>query len=270
MAEISAVTLQDWSDIHAFARPNWIFRGQRAATWKLRTSLERCCEREDVALSDLPRLENELLRDFQRAYHHYSPHVPAPTAILEWLSLMQHHGAPTRMLDFTYSAYVAAYFAIETAVEDSAIWAVNAPWALQASVEEFVASGKGVEAKKLQAPTTEVHERASLALFFSGNPVRIVTPLSPFRLNERLRTQKGTFLVPGDPSSGFMANLTSTGGSESAENVVKIVIPIALRREMLAGLDRMNISRRSLFPGIDGYAQSLGIYHPSFRPDPWD
>jgi hypothetical protein len=47
---------------------------------------------------------------------------------------MQHHGAPTRLLDFTYSIYVAAYFALESADADAAVWAVNAPWALRTSV----------------------------------------------------------------------------------------------------------------------------------------
>ena len=53
------------------------------------------------------------------------------------------------------------------------------------------------------------------------------------------------------------------------EHLLKIIIPIGLRRHALEKLFYMNISRTSLFPGLDGYAQSLGVYHPSMNPVNW-
>jgi hypothetical protein len=52
--------------------------------------------------------------------------------------------------------------------------------------------------------------------------------------------------------------------------MLQIVIPVSMRREALQQLHNMNISRTSLFPGLDGYARSLGVYHPAFDPKQWD
>lgn len=265
---ITAIQLSSWSDIHSYARPAWIFRGQRSADWGLSTSLERCCDREGIAADNRLRFEKELRRDFKRVYHQYAHHVPSPTAIVEWTSVMQHHGAPTRLLDFTYSVYVAAYFALESADGDAAVWAVSAPWALRESVTLLKAAGRS-EAVVLQAPTTEEHEVAARELLFDEPVARLASPLTPFRQNERLRTQRGTFLVPGDVSAGFIDNLLALPGHDQPANVVKIILPPALREPGLEQLYAMNISRTSLFPGLDGYAQSLGVFHPSFRPAPW-
>jgi FRG domain-containing protein len=221
-----------------------------------------------VPREDRSRLESELLRDFRRAYHHYSQHIPAPDAIIEWISLMQHHGAPTRLLDCTYSIYVAAYFALESADSDCAVWAINAPWALRESVAELITAGK-TSAKTLQAPTSEAHEHACRELFFEEPFAKVAVPVSPFRQNERLRTQRATFLVPGDVRTGFMDNLLALRGHDQVDHVAKIVFPRLLRATALEQLYSMNISRRSLFPGLDGYAQSLGVFHPAFRPVVW-
>ena len=66
-----------------------------------------------------------MLRQFQRRAHHYCKDLPDFDQKLDWLALMQHYGASTRLLDFSHSFYVAAYFAVENATKDSAVWAVN-------------------------------------------------------------------------------------------------------------------------------------------------
>ena len=245
-----------------------MYRGQKSKDWPLKTSLERCCERERIKPKDRSYLETELLRDFRRAYYQYAQHIPASESVIEWISLMQHHGAPTRLLDFTYSIYVAAYFALESTDSDCAVWAVRAPWALEQSVNAFRRVGKRF-ATRLQTGTREFHEQVANDLLFSKPFARVAVPLSPFRRSERLRTQRATFLVPGKVSDTFMDNLLALKGHQQKENLIKIQIPLKLRREAIEQLFAMNISRTSLFPGLDGYSQSLGIFHPSFRPDPY-
>lgn len=55
---------------------------------------------------------------------------------------MHHHGAPTRLLDFTYSIYVATYFAAENAERDAAVWAIDGRWALRLAAHVLRGGGK--------------------------------------------------------------------------------------------------------------------------------
>jgi hypothetical protein len=265
---IARKKLRKWNDIHQYALPRWLFRGQSPASSDMKTSIERCFERERIPAGQRSTLETELLREFKRAYHQFAYHVPTPGHTLEWLSVMQHHGAPTRLLDFTYSIYVAAYFALETADMDCAVLAVYGPWLSRESIRKLGKAGKR-NVGKLKVLTSEEQEKVIDQCFFSPPFVRTASPLNPFRLNERLRIQKGVFVIPGDPTIGFMDNLQALSGYDSAEHIVQIIIPVTMRREALQQLYNMNISRTSLFPGLDGYARSLGVYHPAFDPRPW-
>ena len=103
-----------------------------------------------------------MIREFRRAYHQFALHVPDRRAILEWLSIMQHHGAPTRLLDFTYSGYVAAYFAVEQAKHDCVVWAIDGPWALQRSQELLRLAGKNT--KRMLKPFMDEDEQAAQSL----------------------------------------------------------------------------------------------------------
>ena len=220
------VTLGSWVEIHNYSKTGWIYRGQRRVDWHLRTSLERCFDRHNIPQSRAREVESDLLREFRRAYHHYSQHVPSPTDIIEWLSLMQHHGAPTRLLDFTYSIYVASYFAIEAADQDAAVWAVDGRWALSESAKLLKAAGKNdSDIHQLQNRFIEGSERITQNLFFKSPLIPLACPMDPFRLNERLRIQKGVFLIAGSVEAPFAKNLAALPQHDSPDKILKIVIP---------------------------------------------
>ncbi len=73
-------------------------------------------------------------------------------------------------------------------------------------------------------------------------------------------------MCPGNVTSSLEDNLCSLPGWEEKENVLEMIIPERVRREALDWLYDMNISRATLFPGLDGFAQSLMV----FPPKGWD
>ncbi len=262
------ITLKSWDEIHSYSKTGWIYRGQRMVDWPLATSLERCLDRHSILQARRREVESDLLREFRRAYHHYSQHVPRSTDIIEWHSLMQHHGAPTRLLDFTYSIYVASYFALEAADDDAAVWAVNSRWALKQSARLLDAAGKNeCDVQQLQERFVEESERRMQGLFFESPLIPCACPMNAFRLNERLRIQKGVFLLAGSVEVPFIKNLEALPEHDSRSNLIKIVIPRSCSEKALVNLFDMNITRASLFPGLDGYAQALGVLHPFFKKD---
>ena len=258
----------NWEKINEFSKKSgWLYRGQKVADWPLKTSLERCCQRQSIVPEKVREFEDRLLREFQRAYHQYTQHIPAQNDKIQWLSVMQHYGAPTRLLDFTYSIYIAAYFATEYADDNSVIWAINGKWAVDESASLFEKAGKDKErTKKMRGLFDKDCEDCADSIFFKEPYALAAYPINPFSLNQRLLIQRGVFLIPGDITKSLMENLEALPNHEEQENIVKIVIPKDERREVLKQLWNMNISRASLFPGLDGFAQSLNVYHYAYDP----
>ena len=76
------------------------FRGHRKTCWDLRTSLERECLHFSISGDEAFRREYNMVREFRRRLHYYQTSVPNRDDVDEWMALMQHYGAPTRLLDF--------------------------------------------------------------------------------------------------------------------------------------------------------------------------
>lgn len=266
---ISTVNIDSWEELHIHSQERgFVYRGQGDSEWELETSFVRLCRRNSIAPEKRSDFELSLMREFQRGLYQFENDAPASKAKLEWLALMQHHGTPTRLLDFTYSLYVAAYFALEHAEGPSAIWAINAKWALNSTIESLHAAGN-TKAASLREPVSLDNEEARFNLLFKGKTAKAITPLNPFRLNERLRIQRGVFLAPGNIETSFRDNLVSLPGSNQFGNVRKFLLSPEIRKDGLEQLYYMNISRTSLFPGLDGYAQSLGVFHSIYNPMKW-
>lgn len=235
----------------------WYFRGG-LAHWSLKTSIERAANAMNIPIDKLPEIERRVIGEFKRTYPvELKATSPSDKDDLAWLALMQHHGAPTRLLDWTYSPFVAAYFALEALLSDpvddrhqGTIWAISSqllevpdlfPLALKSDVQEFTHTRSG-----------EIFRR----LFLEMNPpLRLVAAVNPFALNQRLVIQQGVFLCPGDGFVSFEENLSATLAHSRNGSIKKFLIPRHLLWEALDSLFRMNIHHASLFPGLDGYAR---------------
>jgi hypothetical protein len=259
----------------------WVFRGQGDAGWSLTTPLERQYLKEMVGPAQLcgkeptdkemnaaalakpdpqnprqsliSRLERGLLREFQRRAHHFSEEpTPELEDTLEWLALMRHYDAPTRLLDWTYSFFVAAFFALVDSTGDSAIWAVDTE-ALQKPCEVAIARHPVIESHYRADP--HVTKLATFRTLFldAQPPLTMVGAVTPRRLNRRLTIQQGTFLCPGNITVPFEDNFKAIVDlSNSQLRPMKYVLRFSLeeRQRALLRLLRMNISWATLFPDL--------------------
>ena len=253
---------------------SWVFRGQSEACWDLKTSLERTCECYELSGGEASRREYNMVREFQRRLHHYEANVPRRNCVDEWMGLMQHYGAPTRLLDFTYSPYVAAYFAFEKAqIGKVSIWAINAAWLekeLKSNIKYEELRDRFKEYQYYRIP------EAFKSLFLSNPHNRYILAVNPFRLNDRLAYQQGLFLCPASVHVGFMENLRDfIVPKDSEKQVKKYTIDLGEynehRNKALQRLHKMNINRITLFPGLVGFAESFKVgiftvhgYHKMF------
>lgn len=219
MREPSTARVNSWSSLIGWYRrfseqknARWIFRGVPNDTWPLRTTLERTLGEFGVNMHEAPRYEKCLLRQFRRQMQKYEIAISGEEDDLACLALMQHHGAPTRLLDWTYSFFVAAYFATERGEDGgkrrrSAIWAIYAELLRQQyyTLLRKVAGPRSVERLK---EDQYIRKRSTYKFAIDRDPpVRLVYHGNPFALNERLIIQQGCFLAVGDVSRSFHDNL---------------------------------------------------------------
>jgi len=255
----------------------WAFRGHGDARYELETTLYRGGQRFHCPPEILVDREAWMLRQFQRRAHHYIKDPPSVDELLEWLALIQHFGGPTRLLDFSHSFYVAAFFAIEDAEGDAAVWGINL-----SRIERILAKKLKLRRGGTTHDTNQAHIQYIHRFLGAKNGPPLVISAEPERLNERISIQQGLFLFPCDLRCSFKANLAKTFAGISGElgerepeqwsetlekqvandeiAVVKLILPRGIHREALDDLYKMNITMATLFPDLGGFARSLR-YH---------
>lgn len=106
----------------------WVFRGQSNADWPLRSAFERkllVCANQNLTERALRLSESAAIDSFKRETRLRFTGIEERSNV-DWLGLMQHYGTPTRLLDFTDSAFVSLFFAVDTdPTTDYAVWAVR-------------------------------------------------------------------------------------------------------------------------------------------------
>ena len=282
--------IEHWNDIFRLNQrfmSNFVFRGQGNADWGLNTSLARMVEGHHPNFIDktMPALyEHRMMEEFQWKYPSYEKsHIPEPDESIEWLSLMQHYGSPTRMLDFSYSMYVAMFMAIDGSFyPKSAIWALNKNELsgkvfakYRAEFNTNVVSGADLDNYTYKEANNAINRRYMVSKVKEEQYLYLTRPhLS----NERINRQQGVFVIPSSIEVGFEDILKdyyddSFHGEMNFDDVVrmsvdhnygqhtvsvlKIEIPKKLKYGISNVLRQMNITSETMYPGLDGLARSM-------------
>lgn len=232
--------------------PTYVFRGQSDASWPLEPSFLRCMRgvTDRVFAQEIEQLlEKEFMAQaslFPEVRNVCSILFAAPS--IERWAYMQHHSCPTRLLDWTASAFVAAYFAVEQSPHtDGAIFVV-APEALN----QLMRTGKEASSQ-VHIP----HE----ALTDLGAPDRVTFTWPELR-SARIVAQQGHFSVGTNilaPHDDAILVACSVVAAMQPGRIIysKIIIASELKLVILQQLRAMNVAPHALFPTVDGLGRSL-------------
>jgi hypothetical protein len=236
-----------WNEQLGLHRSDYAFRGRWDASDNLGTSLIRLG-------GDSATLERHLVRNFRK--YAASDAVPVDS-FWNWLALAQHHGLPTRLLDWTYSPYVALHFATQNREKydlDGVVWCVDYVRAHEKLPDQLRAS---LEDEGANLFTTEMLDEAAPELgdleHYGGEFVLFVEPPS---FDARIVNQYALFSVTSQ------ADARLDEWIEQHEDIaLRVVIPAELKWEVRDKLDQANVTERVLFPGLDGISRWLARYY---------
>ena len=259
------------------SRSAWVFRGLGSSRYELQPSIERELHADSMGWHALEHLVSEEFK--ARAGLHLDP-PRIPENELSWLALMQHNGVPTRLLDFTYSPFIALYFAVRAcrACRCSSgryirIWAINED-SVNVRFRRVArkAQGKSDRARDLSrdnqsdelddltSATVDIRRDAKKFLSARGNlEVELnrrgcVCAISPLAFNPRLASQQGVFLLNLAGDLTFNQSLVRMVGSSKSRWCKKFDIAVKAIPEIERKLFQMNIHEQSLFPDMQGLA----------------
>ncbi|HYH09598.1 MAG TPA: FRG domain-containing protein [Thermoanaerobaculia bacterium] len=245
-----AVFHESWQESLARFRSQYVFRGVPRASHGLSTSLQT---------GGYEAHERHLLSSFRKYALRSAVHGDW---VWNWLSLAKHHGLPTRLLDWTYSPYVAMHFATHDPRhfdEDAAIWCVD-----YRRINDILPDPlrKVLGDEDVNIFTTELLNRVATTLeeYDDLSDDDFVVFFEPPSLDERIVNQFALFSLPSSPTMSLTSLLERRDAAYR-----RIVIPAALKWEVRDKLDQANITERVLFPGLDGLSQWLKRYFTTRR-----
>ena len=281
--EFIQVRLDNPSDIFKFNHrfmDSFVYRGHANHEWKLVSSLYRFLENYHPNIGNIlysNMYEREMIKDFKYKYQAYTKNsMPNEDDMIEWLSIMQHYGAPTRLIDFSYSPYIALFMALsEFSKTDSDIWCLNRFWCRTQFCNDYNSTEKKSDINEY------IYEKANQMILDVSNsmPCKRVYLIKPKLINERLIRQQGLFAILGEDRANLIENLEpflkskketiieidnlfdeinkSEGFNSNNYALIRIIIPKEFKFDLMYLLNKMNINAETIYPGLEGLGRSM-------------
>jgi len=195
--------------------------------------------------------------------------TPETSRLDKWLFLMQHHGLPTRLLDWTESPLVACFFAVEAALDrpkpkycdaaNMALWVIH-PIELNritdSRLDDFpntwVAGRWALEnIKKAFGTALELKHKGHRYV-----PSEYPLAIQPSTVASRVAVQRSCFTVHGENNADFEALLRNTPLVKKGF-FRKYVIPRSRARAIMSELEQLGVSYSNVYPDFDGLGKEL-------------
>ena len=258
MKEIEIKNWKDFSEVAAhfdIGSPldtPYLYRGQGKADWPLTPSLVRHAKSTNLDSAQTIVIEKAEVEEFQTQAYLYLPAqmILDRKDLISWWGFMQHYNAPTRVLDWTTSPFVAAYFAAEGKPDHAgAIWFFHVH-TVEAYMEKTY---KGYEFPR------RTEKMSQLLLNSDAKPILYVG--SARTQTERMSAQQTGITFSAQILADHDQIIAEAVKEEEAKKEIevygKLIISKELKFEFLRSLRSMNITARALFPGVDGLGRSV-------------
>jgi len=240
---------------------DYIFRGHACADWELKSSIERISNFKNT----IEIAEGKIIKKFKQNASLYLHQIPDENDVFEWLSYIQHYGGPTRLVDFSYSPYIACFFALDDILDHkssgAAIYCINVSKLWEKIVKKNDIEYPQSWFRDAGYKTNEIFNEKQ----FITNDNSILF-LERKTNHERTSIQQGVFLVSLDRNASFHKELfrfMNVNESEKHEtitdatSIIKIKINYSSAIEIMKELLKMNINSETLFPGLEGFSRTL-------------
>jgi hypothetical protein len=234
-------------------RDSGVYRGDQDSSWPLLTSLDK------LGGAGSPHgkaeLEEHILRNFIRYSRPYFSQPPEND--WEVLVAAQHHGLPTRLLDWTYSPLVAAHFATveDDRNSDRVVWRLD--WKRVHSF--FRLPELALLIQDLEGILGGDRPMTPWVLFSAPRDAKqFACMLEPPSLSPRIVTQSATFTLCSDKHQSFDRFLEKHGLGSA---LTKLIIPAEDAARFRDQLDLVSVDERRLFPDLDGVAAQMRRYY---------
>lgn len=235
----------------------FVFRGQSDASWALTSSLERILEPVwDESDFDFKKFEDFSINQFSGKFHLYADYAISLESKFEKLALMQHYGAPTRLVDFTQSPYLALYFALESynplAKKDFSLYAIDGTALMRCSLE---ALKKFDNTFKYDLNSLEYAKDQIFDEIVDRFKVDSLWLSEPKIINKRLDRQAGTFLVSIDRSKRIEDAISNP--IYKSVSITKYIIDSSLYESVYVLLRKASITSKSVYGDLEGLGRSV-------------